>query len=198
MKIRKKSLGETIFDIFNVIILVSVAFLCLYPMIYVVMASMSSPSELMKHSGLLLKPIGFHIGAYSSVMKNPDITTGYLNTLFYVFVGTIVNVALTAVAAYVLSRKKFPLRNFFNFIVVMTMFINGGLIPTYLNVQNLGLINSRLALILPTAISAYNVIILRTYMSSIPAAMEESARIDGANPRQEFRRITLDRSPRRA
>lgn len=181
MNRHKKSLGEIIFDILNVIILISIAFLCLYPMIYVLMASMSSPSELMKHSGLLLRPLGFHISAYSSVMQNPDISTGYINTLFYVFIGTGVNISLTVIAAYVLSRKKFPLRNFFNVIVVMTMFINGGLVPTYLNVQNLGLINSRLALILPTAISAYNVIILRTYMSSIPAAMEESARIDGAN-----------------
>lgn len=177
----KQSIGGRIFDFINVIIITAITFVCLYPMVHVLMASLSSPSMLMKHEGLLLWPQGFHGAAYKAVLDNPDIYTGYMNTLIYVFAGTAVNVALTVVASYVLSRKKFPFRNFFNFIVVLTMFVNGGMVPTYLTVKNVGLIDSRLALILPTAISAYNVILMRTYMSSIPAALEESARIDGAS-----------------
>ena len=105
----------------------------------------------------------------------------YANTIFYVVIGTILSDVLTMMAAYVVSRKKFPLRNFFNIVLILTMFINGGLIPSYLNIQNLGLLNTRLSQILPVAISAYNVIILRTYMTSIPVSLEESARMDGAS-----------------
>lgn len=181
MKRHKQSLGARIFDVCNLIFLLAVAFICLYPMIYVLMASLSSPSQLMQHSGFLLWPLGFQTEAYTAVLENSDISTGYFNTVLYVVIGTILSDILTMMAAYVLSRKKFPLRNFFNIILILTMFVNGGLIPSYLNIQNLGLLNTRLSQILPVAISAYNVIILRTYMTSIPISLEESARIDGAS-----------------
>lgn len=181
MKTRKQSLGANIFDVCNLIFLLAVAFICLYPMIYVVMASISSPSALMQHSGLLLRPLGFHTDAYTAVLENPDIITGYINTILYVLVGTVLGDVLTLMAAYVLSRRKFPLRNFFNIILILTMFISVGLIPSYLNVQGLGLLNTRMSQVLPVAISAYNVIIMRTYMASIPVSLEESARIDGAS-----------------
>ena len=116
----KQGIGGKIFDCFNVILITAITFICLYPMVHVLMASLSAPSMLMKHEGLLLWPQGFNPAAYKAVLDNADIYTGYMNTLIYVFVGTAVNVALTVIAAYVLSRKKFPFRNFFNLIVVLT------------------------------------------------------------------------------
>lgn len=181
MNNKNQTLGEKIFDVFNLIFLLFIAFICLYPMIYVLMASVSSPSLLMKHTGLLLKPLGFQTQAYTAALSNPDIVTGYINTLIYVVAGTALSDVLSVIAAYVLSRKKFPLSSFFNIVVILTMFISGGLIPGYLTIRALGMLNTRLSQILPLAISAYNVIILRTYMSQIPVSLEESARIDGAN-----------------
>ena len=181
MNNKNQTLGEKIYDVFNLIFLLFIAFICLYPMIYVLMASVSSPSLLMKHTGLLLKPLGFQTQAYTAALSNPDIVTGYINTLIYVVAGTALSDVLSVIAAYVLSRKKFPLSSFFNIVVILTMFISGGLIPGYLTIRALGMLNTRLSQILPLAISAYNVIILRTYMSQIPVSLEESARIDGAN-----------------
>lgn len=179
--VTKRSLGDKVFDWINILLLSILILLCLYPMLYVLFASVSSPSKLMAHSGLLLWPLDFQLSAYASVLSNPDVGSGYLNTLYYVVVGTLINTVLTFTAAYVLSRRKFRFKSFFNFIVVLTMFVNGGLIPGYLLVKDLGLLDSRWALILPGAISAYNMLMTRTYMQGIPASLEESAKIDGAS-----------------
>jgi putative aldouronate transport system permease protein len=166
-------------------------FTTLYPFLHVALASVSDPAEMGKHKGLLLLPIGFHLDAYKAVLSNPMILTGYRNTLFYVLIGTTLNVAFTAMLAYALSRKDLFLKNAIMYYVVFTMFFGGGLIPTYLVVKQLGLLNTGAAVILPGLVSAMNMIIMRTYFQSLPDALEESAKIDGANEFVIFYKIIL-------
>jgi putative aldouronate transport system permease protein len=153
----------------------------LYPFLYVLFASFSNPAELIDHRGLLLTPVGFSLESYKFVFENPMISIGYINTLIYVIVGTALNLLLTSFAAYALSRKGVRFVGPIMFGIVFTMFFSGGLIPTYLNMRNLGLLDSRWAMILPSAISTWNLLVMRTSFAGIPAALEESARIDGAN-----------------
>ncbi len=176
----KRTPGEWAFDIINTIILVLIIIVTLYPFIYVLFASISNPSMIASHTGLLLWPIGFDLSSYKAVLENPNILMGYKNTIFYVLVGTSVSLLMTILTAYVLSRKGYMLKRFLTFMAVFTMFFSGGLIPFYLQVNRLGLADTRWALIFPAAMSTYNVIVMRTAFSSIPDSLEESARIDGA------------------
>ena len=138
----------------------------------------------------MLKPLGFSLEAYKLVFENPMILTGYRNTLFYVTVGTSINLLMTSLSAYVLSRKNVMFKNAM-MMVVFTMFFSGGLIPFYLTVRELGLSDSMWAVILPTAMSTYNMIVMRTAFTAIPDSLEESARIDGANDFTILFRIIL-------
>jgi putative aldouronate transport system permease protein len=177
----KESIGRKIFNIFNVTIMVALIIVTLYPMLYVVFASLSDASSLIAHEGFLLKPLGVNISAYKMLFKNPMILKGYGNTIFVVGAGVCINLTLTSLAAYVLSRKNVFFNPIFTKFIVFTMFFSGGLIPLYFTVRNVGLYNSLWALILPSAISTYNLIIMRTSFKAIPDSMEESATIDGAN-----------------
>ena len=179
MKI-KRSIGERTFDGINVIFMILLIIVTLYPLLYVAFASISSPSLLMQHRGILLVPLGFETGAYQAVFDNPMISRGYINTLFIVVVGTTVNIVMTSLGAYVLSRRDLYWKKVFMFLIVVTMFFGGGMIPTYLLVKQLHLTNTLWSLIIPNALSTYNMIIMRTSFMSIPASLEESARIDGA------------------
>ena len=176
----KRTPGEWAFDIINTIILIQIIVVTLYPFVYVLFASISNPSMIASHTGLLLWPIGFDLSSYKAVLENPNILMGYKNTIFYVLVGTSVSLLMTILTAYVLSRKGYMLKRFLTFMAVFTMFFSGGLIPFYLQVNRLGLADTRWALIFPAAMSTYNVIVMRTAFSSIPDSLEESARIDGA------------------
>lgn len=178
--VEKRTIGSILFDIFNVVILVLLSFGCLYPILYVLFASMSDPSEISRTAGLLFYPKGFQLEAYKAVFSNNDIVSGYLNTLFYVVVGTSLNMVLTVFGAYVLSRKEFKLRNILMFYITITMFVNGGLVPSYLLIKNLGILNTRFAILLSGAINVFNLIMTRTYFSTIPSGLEEAAKIDGA------------------
>lgn len=178
MKSRK--IGGKVFDVFNYVLLALVAFVTLYPFLYVIFASLSDPVQLMGNSAPLWKPLGFSLAAYKKVFSNSSIYIGYANTIFYVVVGTTVNIIMTCIAAYVLSRKQFMLRRFFTLMFIFTMYFNGGLIPNYLLIKGLHLIDNRLALILPGAISTFNLMIMITGFEGIPKSLEESARIDGA------------------
>lgn len=142
-------------------------------------------------TGFLWRPLGFSTEAFKEVFKNQSIWSGYANTLFLVIVGTALNVLLTSIAAFVLSRKNFPLRRPVTLLILFTMFFGGGLIPTYLLVKSLGLVNSLFACILPGAISTWNFMIMRTYFESIPDSLEESAKLDGANDLDVLFRIIL-------
>ena len=189
--IYKKSLGEWIFDGINTSFLTLLVIITLYPFAHVIFSSISDYSELIKHVGVLLKPLGFSLGAYKMVFKNPMILRGYFNTIFIIVVGTSLNLFMTSLGAYVLSRKKVYWRNFIMFFIVFTMFFQGGLIPFYLLVKNVGLANKLWAVIIPYSIATYNLIIMRTYFLTIPDSMEESARIDGANDFTILFRIIL-------
>ena len=179
MKMKKKKKG-LLFDLLNGAVLTLVALVTLYPFLYVVFASFSDPLELMSNSGLLFAPMGFSLDAYVRVFENPSIYSGYANTIFYVVVGTLVNIIATCMAAYVLSRKQFMLRRFLTVMFIFTMYFNGGLIPSFLLIKDLDLINSRLALILPGAVNTFNLMIMITGFEGVPESLEESARMDGA------------------
>ncbi len=177
----KESPSRKAFNVFNIIFMLCMIVITLYPLLYVVFASLSDSNELMKHSGLLLKPVGFSWAAYKAVFKNPNILQGYKNTIIVLISSVAVSMFLTCLAAYVLSRKNVLFNGVITFMIMFTMFFSGGMIPTYLLVNNLGLTNTYWALILPTAISTYNMIIMRTGFAAIPESLEESAKIDGAN-----------------
>ncbi len=180
MRVYKRSISGIIFDTLNTLFMVFMMAITLYPFLYVVFASFSVPERFIAFSGVLVRPLGFSTASYVSVFKNPHIITGYMNTLIIVAGGTACNMVATAIAAYVLAGKNMRWRSTLTFICIFTMYIGGGLIPNYLLVQSLGLINSRWALILPGLVSTYNMIVLRTAFQGIPESLEESARIDGA------------------
>lgn len=177
----RKSVLDITFDALNGLFMIFLMTITLYPFVYIIFASLSDPGEMMRTTGLLLYPKGFNLAAYQAVFKNSMIKIGYMNTVINVVFGIIVNVILTSFGAYVLSRKGLYWRNLLMFVIVFTMFFNGGLIPFYLTVMKLGMLDTRLALIIPTAISTWNLIIMRTSFLSVPDSMEESAVIDGAN-----------------
>ena len=177
-----KSTGEKVFDGLNGLLMLFMIMITLYPFIYVTAASLSDSKELMTHSGILLLPKGFNTMAYLLVFKNPNILTGYRNTLFILVVGTFLNLLMTSFGAYVLSRKHFAIRNVLMVGIIFTMYFHGGLIPRYLLVSNtLHLKNNLFALIFPTAIATWNLIVMRTSFMALPDSLEESAKIDGAN-----------------
>lgn len=178
--ISQDSNGRKFFNVLNILMLFFVSLVALYPMLYVFFASLSDPDELMSFRGFLFKPLGFFAKGYLYVFNNSMITRGYLNTIFIIVAGVFLNIVLTSLGAYFMSRKGVMLRNVIAMFILITMYFNGGLIPFYLVVRNLGLRDSLFSLILPVAINTFNLIILRTAFAGIPDSMEESARIDGA------------------
>jgi len=180
-------------DIVDIIIILLLTVLCLltiYPIIYVFFASLSDGEALQLHTGLLIRPIGFSLEAYKAVLSNPVIITGYKNTIFYVIVGTSINLMLTSLGAYALSRKDFYIGKFITIGIIITMQFSGGLIPTYILVHNL-LGSTRWTMLLPGAIATMNLIIMRTSFQSIPESVIESARIDGASDVTILNKIVL-------
>lgn len=177
---RKLTPLDIAFDSVNTIVMLFVTLICFYPIFYCVVASISNPTALAAAGGFMVWPKGFQMEAYKSVFANHEIFSGYMNTLFYVIVGTLLNLFLTIIGAYVLSRQKLALKRFLNLYVTLTMFISGGMIPLYMLMKGLNLLDSRWGIILVTAVNTYNLIMARTYFSTIPASLEESARIDGA------------------
>ncbi len=176
----KLSRGERIFGVFNIIFLSLFTLACVYPFWYVIVASFSESDLLIAHNEALLLPVGWSTKAYEYVFHTKAIWNGYGNTIFYVVVGTAINIFMTLLAAYFLSRKDLPGKTFFTIMIMFTMYFSGGMIPGFLNIQDLHLYNTRWALLLPGAISTYNLIIMRTSMSSIDASLTESAMLDGA------------------
>ena len=162
----------------------------LYPMYYVLIVSISNGNAVMRGEIKLL-PKGINLTAYKLVFENPDFLRSYLNTIIYTLVGTIVNVSFTILCAYPLSRKDFYGRGILTGMVAFTMFFSGGMIPLYLVVQKVGLINSMWALILPVAINTWYMIIMRTFFQAIPESLQESAYIDGANDIQILIKVIL-------
>ncbi len=176
----KHSRGENIFNVCNIIIMVLFMIACIYPFWYVVCASFSKSALLMGNQSALLLPLGWSLSAYERVFNTASIWRGYGNTIIYVGLGTFIKIIMTLLAAYFLSRKDLPGKTVLTIFIMFTMYFSGGMIPGYLNIQQLGLYDTRWALLLGGAVSTYNLIIMRTAMSGIDGALTESAMLDGA------------------
>ena len=179
--VERKTIGERAFNWANAIILGILTIVFFYPMWHCLMASFSEPISLIGYSGFIFRPMGFSLEGYKTVLQNSNIYTGYFNTMIYLVGGTAINMVLTVLGAYALSRKSLALRTPITLIIVFTMYMDFGLIPAFLNIRQLGLHNTRWAIILPIAISTYNMIVMRTGFAAVPASLEESAKLDGAN-----------------
>ncbi len=177
----KTSVSRKVFQICNYIFMILICIICILPLWHVYMASISDPALVEKANGFILYPLGqLTTKGYEIIAKYKSLWRGYGNTIIYIIAQCIVSGVLTLIAGYVLSRKEIRYRNAMMMFMMFTMMFNGGTIPTYMVVRNLGLLDTRLALILPMAVSVFHVIIMRTGINSIPDALIESARMDGA------------------
>ena len=188
---RKESLPRKTFIVFNALLLSVLGVIALIPFVHVLMASISDPFKLAANTGLILWPKGFSLVGYQKVFESVEIWRGYLNTILYTAGSVALGSVLTIFGAYVLSRRNLYWGNKAMFFITFTMIFNGGLIPTYILISNLGWIDSPLAVIIPNCMSAFNLIIMRTYFQTIPESLEESANLDGANKLQILFRIMI-------
>ena len=187
----KYGTSDKIFYTVSGIILSFLLIITLYPLIYVLAASFSSGAAVAAGKGILW-PVGFCLDGYQAVFNKPDIPRAYLNTIFYTVLGTFINVTMVMFAAYPLSRKKLAGRNVLMFIFTFTMFFNGGMIPFYILMKDLHLIDTIGAMVIPGALSVYNMIVARTFIqTSIPEELYEAASIDGCNDTQYFFQMIL-------
>lgn len=177
----KENKSDRIFDVINVTIASLILFVTAYPIVVVLSSSFSNPFALMAGK-VWLFPVGPTLDGYRAILQHKQVWTGVYNSVIYTVGGTAVNMIVTVLAAYPLSRKDFSLRNPISLMFAFTMWFSGGLIPTYMLVKSLGLFNTRLAMILPTALNVWNMIILRTYFqSNISGELLESAKLDGCD-----------------
>lgn len=186
----KRRSGNLLFDIFNITFLVLLAFITLYPMWYIAIVSISSATHI-NLGDVKFIPKGINFTAYRIVFQNDKIWTAYRNTILYTVVGTLINVMMTAMCAYPLSRKDLYGRRPITVFITLTMFVSGGMIPLYLVIMNLHMINTMWAIVLPPAISTYNMIVMRTSFEAIPISLTESAYLDGANDMQILGKIIM-------
>lgn len=187
----KKSKGDKIYDAINYTFLTILLLIVLYPLYFILIASISDP-QLVSVGKVLLIPKKITMLGYQKIFEDGKIWLGYWNTIVYTVLGTIVNVAMTISSGYALSRKTLKGRNFLMGIFTFTMFFGGGLIPTYLLVKQLGLMNSMWAMIIPSAVSVWNIIIARTFfMNSIPDELFDAAFIDGCGEIRFFFKMAI-------
>ena len=173
-------------------IMILLMLITIYPLYYTICASFSDARALLRNNDLLLKPLEpFTLDGCKAVFSNPSIVKSFGNTVFYVVVGTAISMALTIAGAFVVSRSYFLPRNVMMKGMLFTMFFGGGLIPWFFVVRDLGMYNTRWAIVIPAALSTYNLIIMRSFFLSIPSALEESALLDGANDFQVLTHIIL-------
>ncbi len=191
MKPKKRITQDRVVYFINYVMLTALLVIVLYPLIYIISCSFSSGDALMSGK-VKLFPVDFTFQSYKAVFAYSDIWTGYLNSIIYTVVGTIISMVLTLLAAYPLSRNDFRGKKFFTMIILFTMMFSGGLVPTYLLIKNLGLIDTMWAVVLPGAVSAYNVIVARTFFSnSIPNELREAAEMDGCSDFRFFLQIVI-------
>ena len=183
--------SDTIFLGFIYIIMFLICIIMLYPLILTVSNSVSDPQSIVRGEVKLL-PVGFSFESYEKVFENEDIIRGFINSVIYTVVGTIVNLIMTILAAYPLSRKDLVGKNVIMLFITFTMFFSGGMIPTFLVVRNLHLMNTMWAIILPGAINTYNMIIARTYfINNIPQELQDAAMIDGCSNTKFLIKVVL-------
>ena len=187
----RQSRGDKIFNVINGLLIAVVLIMIIYPLWFVIIASVSDPAKVLGGQ-VILMPRKFTLEGYRMVFRDPMIMTGYRNTLFYTVAGTAINLVMTILAAYPLSRKDWVGRGFFMGVLMFTMFFSGGIIPTYLMMNSLGMINTIWAMILPGAVSVYNTIIMRTFfVNSIPPELQEAAQVDGCSNTRLLLQIVL-------
>ena len=189
---KKRTKEDWILDSSISVILILLCIVTLYPFWYVLVVSLSSPEAIAKAGGFMLWPGGFNLDAYKSVMKSRDIWIGFRNSVFYVIAGTALSVTLTILLAYPLSKKELWGRRSLTILITITMFFSGGLMPSYILISKvLDIDGTVLVMLLPGAISTYNMLMMRTYFEGLPKELEESAQIDGASSMQTLIRIIL-------
>ena len=178
----KMTPGRIAFLVFAYLLMVFIGVICLAPLWHVMMSSISNPTEVTSNSNLLILPLGnIDFKAYSIILGYQKLWIGYRNTILYIIAQCAVTGVSTVIAGFVFSRKRFYYRNSFMMIISFTMLFNGGMIPTYMIIRGLHILDTPYALILPGALNVFNILMMRTSMEGIPDALEEAARIDGAN-----------------
>lgn len=196
MKTKKKNNGqvvglqEKIFNIIMCILGIIITIIALYPVYYVLIASISKPFYV-DTGDIIYKPYGFCLESYKQIIGNQKIWIGYGNTIFYTVFGATVSMVLSTTLAYALASKKLVGKKFLTLFTIFTMWFNAGMIPTYMNIKSLGLLNSRMAIVLGFGMSTYNMIILKSFFQQIPDSLEEAAYVDGANNIVIFSKIML-------
>ena len=187
----KKSFSDKVFDLFDFLIMTVLLVIFLWPIWFVIISSFSDPN-FVNMGQVLVLPKGFNLDGYIKIFEYKEIWVGYGNSIFYTVVGTVLSLTLSICLAYPLSDKSFGPRKFLMIFVMITMYFSGGLIPTYLLLNKLNIVNTRWAMIIPGLISVYNSLIIRSYfMQSIPSELKEAATLDGANSGQYLMRIVL-------
>lgn len=172
--------GEKIFNVINTILVGVIILITLYPFWYVLISSFSDYKEVI-NGNVLVFPKKLNLDSYLKVLEIKGIWRSYLNSIYLTVVGTFVSMFITIAGAYALSKKRLRYRGFFSLFIAFSMWFNAGMIPTYLNLRDLGLLNSLNGLVIAFAVSSFNVILMRTYFQTIPESLEESAKIDGAS-----------------
>ncbi len=195
MKKRRTAIRNTrsdnIFDTVNIVVMVILLFVFVWPLWFVVISSFSNPYEVWK-GNVLIWFKGFTLKGYEQLFSYDPIWIGYRNTIFYTVLGSVINMIMTVLCAYPLSRRDWMPRKFFLTFCLITMYFGGGLIPTYLVVKNLGITNTVWAMMIPSALSFYNALIVRSYfLNSIPHELQEASDMDGANPMQFLLSVVL-------
>ncbi|MGI6375453.1 MAG: carbohydrate ABC transporter permease [Anaerolineae bacterium] len=185
-----RSLRSQLFDVVNIVLMLVVVSVTLYPLYYVAIVSISDGNAVLR-GNVSFYPIGINFQSYKLVFRTPTVIRALGNSVFYTTVGTAINLFMTALCAYPLARPRFSGKAFFTLMVTITMFFSGGIIPLYLLVMQLGLRNSLWALVLPAAITPWNMFIMRTYFQGLPEEMFEAATIDGASDLEILLRIVL-------
>ena len=192
---KKTISGEKVFDYIVNIILILVAIVCIYPLGYVLIASVSSPTAI-GNGEVIFWPKGFNLNGYTRLIENKNIWIGYRNSILYTISGTAVDFLMQIPVAYALSRKSLPGRRAIMALFVFTMYFSGGIIPKYLLLNSMGMINSPIALIIPGCISVFNIIVAKSFFEgSVPDSLYDAARIDGCGYTRFFVKIVLPLSP---
>ncbi len=188
--LHQKRKGDTAFTLVNGFVMILIVAVTLYPMLYVLAVSLSS-AEYVQARMITIFPRGWNVDAYKEVMSDTYFWSSYKNTILYTVTGTSLSLFLTTMLAYCLSRPNLFARKQISFLILFTMFFSGGLVPNFLLVKNLHIYNTIWAIILPTSISTYNMIVTRTYMQGLPEELFESVKLDGGNDFQIFAKIVL-------
>lgn len=189
MKI-KKGLGERVFSIVNYILLIILAFICLFPFVNTLAVSLSDTNAIMAGK-VVLFPVGFELSAYKAVFGDSTMIRSLFFTIFLTVLYVVIAMVMTILAAYPLAQKRLKGRKFLTLLITFTMYFSGGMIPSYLLVSELGMLNSIWALILPCAINTFNMIIMKSFFASLPESLSEAARIDGCNDIEILVKIIL-------